>query len=223
MPREKLDVAGFPSRPSFDCLMKVLLIGDTAVGKSCLLLRFADDRFTSSFVTTIGIDFRIKTIDVGDKRVKVQVWDTAGQERFRTITRAYYRDAMGILLVYDVTDVTTFHNIRTWVQNISENAKEECVKMLIGNKCDCENKRVVSYECGKQLASANGMKFMETSAKTGHNVMEAFQLLARSIVNGKMVKWTANEGSVDLDETLKKRRACCNGVRRSSALEHELR
>eukprot|EP01099_Mayorella_cantabrigiensis_P000865 TRINITY_DN1367_c0_g1_i3.p1 TRINITY_DN1367_c0_g1~~TRINITY_DN1367_c0_g1_i3.p1 ORF type:complete len:210 (-),score=45.88 TRINITY_DN1367_c0_g1_i3:386-958(-) len=127
---------------AYDYLIKLLLIGDSGVGKSCLLLRFSDDSFTPSFITTIGIDFKIRTIELDGKRIKLQIWDTAGQERFRTITTAYYRGAMGILLVYDVTDEKSFQNIRNWIRNIEQHATESVNKMLIGNKCDMIDKKV---------------------------------------------------------------------------------
>jgi Ras-related protein Rab-8A len=115
------------------------------VGKSCLLLRYSDDSFTSSFITTIGIDFKIKTIMVGESKVKLQIWDTAGQERFRTITTAYYRGAMGILLVYDVSDETSFVNVRNWMRQIDQNAAENVNRILIGNKCDVDASERVRY------------------------------------------------------------------------------
>lgn len=137
---------------SYDYLVKLLLIGDSGVGKSCLLLRFSDDSFTPSFITTIGIDFKIRTIELDGKRIKLQIWDTAGQERFRTITTAYYRGAMGILLVYDVTDEKSFANIRNWIRNIEQHASDNVNKMLVGNKCDMQDKRVVEADRGKALA-----------------------------------------------------------------------
>lgn len=115
---------------------------DVGVGKSCLLLRFCDDSFTPSFITTIGIDFKIRTVEIEGKRIKLQIWDTAGQERFRTITNAYYRGAMGILLVYDVTDERSFNNVRNWIRNTEQYASEGVNKILIGNKCDMADKRV---------------------------------------------------------------------------------
>lgn len=108
------------------------------VGKSCLLLRYSDDSFTSSFITTIGIDFKIKSILCDDSKVKLQIWDTAGQERFRTITTAYYRGAMGILLVYDVSEEASFGNVRNWMRQIDQNATENVTRILIGNKCDVD-------------------------------------------------------------------------------------
>jgi Ras-related protein Rab-8A len=166
---------------AYDYLIKLLLIGDSGVGKSCLLLRFSDDSFTPSFITTIGIDFKIRTIELEGKRIKLQIWDTAGQERFRTITTAYYRGAMGILLVYDVTDEKSFNNIRNWIRNIEQHATESVNKILIGNKCDMVEKKVVESARGKALADEYGIKFLETSAKNSINVEEAFITLAKDI------------------------------------------
>jgi len=165
----------------YDYLIKLLLIGDSGVGKSCLLLRFSDDTFTTNFITTIGIDFKIRTIELDGKRIKLQIWDTAGQERFRTITTAYYRGAMGILLTYDVTDENSFQNIRNWMKNIEEYAAENVNKILIGNKCDLVEKKVVDSQKGQQLAANYGIQFLETSAKNNINVEEAFISIARDI------------------------------------------
>ncbi|KAI9009144.1 ras family-domain-containing protein [Hyaloraphidium curvatum] len=174
-------MAGATKSASYDYLIKLLLIGDSGVGKSCLLLRFSDDSFTPSFITTIGIDFKIRTIELDGKRIKLQIWDTAGQERFRTITTAYYRGAMGILLVYDVTDERSFNNIRNWIRNIEQHASEGVNKILIGNKCDMTDKKVISTEQGQALADEYGIRFLETSAKSNINVEEAFFSLARDI------------------------------------------
>lgn len=170
------------------------------VGKSCLLLRFCDDSFTPSFITTIGIDFKIRIVDLDGKKIKIQIWDTAGQERFRTITTAYYRGAMGIMLVYDVTDERSFNNIRNWLRNIDQYASEGVNKILIGNKCDDVDRRVVDRERGAELAREYGLKFMETSAKNSVNVDEAFMTLARDIKKrlidtGKLVSETNGTSS----------------------------
>lgn len=167
--------------PHYDFLIKLLLIGDSGVGKSCLLLRFCDDAWTPSFITTIGIDFKIRTIELDGKRIKLQIWDTAGQERFRTITTAYYRGAMGILLVFDVTDQKSFENVRTWHANIEQHASEGVSKILIGNKSDWEEKRAVTTEQGEELAKELGIPYIETSAKSNANVEEAFFTLAREV------------------------------------------
>uniref|UniRef100_K3WMV2 Uncharacterized protein n=1 Tax=Globisporangium ultimum (strain ATCC 200006 / CBS 805.95 / DAOM BR144) TaxID=431595 RepID=K3WMV2_GLOUD len=166
----------------YDLLIKLLLIGDSGVGKSCVLLRYSDDSFTTSFITTIGIDFKVKTIDIDGKRIKLQIWDTAGQERFRTITTAYYRGAMGILLVYDVTDDHSFQNIRNWMTQIKQNASSNVNKILIANKCDVDpSERVVSTKQGQDLADEFGIKFFETSAKNNLNIDEAFRSIAVDI------------------------------------------
>jgi len=171
-----------PNNPHYDFLIKLLLIGDSGVGKSCLLLRFCDDAWTPSFITTIGIDFKIRTIELDGKKIKLQIWDTAGQERFRTITTAYYRGAMGILLVFDLTDERSFNNVRTWHSNVEQHATEGVNKILIGNKCDWEeSKKVVSQQQALELAEELGVPYMETSAKSSINVDEAFFTLAREI------------------------------------------
>ncbi|CAE6429584.1 unnamed protein product [Rhizoctonia solani] len=170
--------------PHYDFLIKLLLIGDSGVGKSCLLLRFCDDAWTPSFITTIGIDFKIRTIELDGKRIKLQIWDTAGQERFRTITTAYYRGAMGILLVYDVTDEKSFNSkshIRTWHANVEQHASEGVNKILIGNKSDWVDKKAITEDQGRALADELGIKFMETSAKANEGVEDAFFTLARDI------------------------------------------
>ncbi|TTB12809.1 Ras-related protein Rab-13 [Bagarius yarrelli] len=134
----------------YDFLFKLLLIGDSGVGKTCLIIRFAEDNFNSTYISTIGIDFKVKTIEVEGKKIKLQVWDTAGQERFKTITTAYYRGAMGIILVYDITDEKSFENIQNWMKSIKENASAGVSQMLLGNKCDIEAKRKVSKEMGEK-------------------------------------------------------------------------
>ncbi|KAG8044751.1 hypothetical protein GUJ93_ZPchr0079g2776 [Zizania palustris] len=170
------------ARADYDYLIKLLLIGDSGVGKSCLLLRFSDGSFTTSFITTIGIDFKIRTIELYGKRTKLQIWDTAGQERFRTITTAYYRGAMGILLVYDVTDESSFNNIRNWIRNIEQHASDNVNKILIGNKADMdESRRAVPSAKGQALADEYSIKFFETSAKMNLNVEQVFFSIARDI------------------------------------------
>jgi len=172
---------------TYDYLFKLLLIGDSGVGKTCVLFRFSEDAFNSTFISTIGIDFKIRTIELDGKKIKLQIWDTAGQERFRTITTAYYRGAMGIMLVYDITNEKSFDNIKNWIRNIEEHASADVEKMILGNKCDMNDKRQVSKDRGEQLAIEYGIKFMETSAKASINVEEAFFTLARDI-KAKMEK-----------------------------------
>ncbi|XP_074709444.1 ras-related protein Rab-13 isoform X2 [Strix uralensis] len=164
---------------AYDHLFKLLLIGDSGVGKTCLIIRFAEDNFTSTYISTIGIDFKIRTVDIDGKKIKLQVWDTAGQERFKTITTAYYRGAVGIILVYDITDEKSFENIQNWMKSIKENASAGVERLLIGNKCDMEGKRKVQRDAAEK---EHGIRFFETSAKSSVNVEEAFSTLARDIL-----------------------------------------
>ncbi|XP_003967490.1 ras-related protein Rab-8B [Takifugu rubripes] len=175
---------------TYDYLFKLLLIGDSGVGKTCLLFRFSEDSFNTTFISTIGIDFKIRTIELDGKRVKLQIWDTAGQERFRTITTAYYRGAMGIMLVYDTSNEKSFENIKNWIRNIEEHASSDVEKMILGNKCDMTDRRQVSKDRGEKLAIDYGVKFMETSAKSGLNVEEAFYTMARDILHNLSSKTT---------------------------------
>jgi Ras-related protein Rab-10 len=162
------------AKKTYDLLFKLLLIGDSGVGKTCVLFRFSDDTFNTTFISTIGIDFKIKTVELQGKKIKLQIWDTAGQERFHTITTSYYRGANGILLVYDITNPKSFDNISKWLRNINEHASEDVERMLIGNKCDMDDKRLISEERGRGVAEENGIKFFETSAKDNINIEQAF-------------------------------------------------
>lgn len=200
--------SGMAGRPGenrhYDYLIKLLLIGDSGVGKSAILMRFADDSFTQSFITTIGIDFKIRTITLDGKRIKLQIWDTAGQERFKTITTAYYRGAMGILLVYDVTNESTFSNINQWMMAIRQHASDAVNKVLLGNKADSSGplvaKRTVPTAKGQALADQHGIRFFETSAKNSINVEEAFATITRDI---KKRLLDASNGGGSSDSTIK--------------------
>ncbi|XP_004487032.1 ras-related protein RABE1c-like [Cicer arietinum] len=179
-------MAARPAKPRAgadpDYLIKLLLIGDSGVGKSCLLLRFSDGSFTTNFITTLGIDYKNRAIQLDGKKMMIQVWDTAGQERFRTITNTYYRGAMGVLLVYDVTDEFSFNNIKNWMHSIEQYASDNVNKILVGNKADMnERKRAVPTSKGQALADEYGIKFFETSAKTNLNVDKVFFSIVKDI------------------------------------------
>ncbi|XP_044065194.1 ras-related protein Rab-13 isoform X1 [Siniperca chuatsi] len=202
----------------YDFLFKLLLIGDSGVGKTCLIIRLAEDNFNSTYISTIGIDFKVKTIEVDGKKVKLQVWDTAGQERFKTITTAYYRGAMGIILVYDITDEKSFENIQNWMKSIKElfirqedlmNASAGVSRMLLGNKCDIEAKRKVSKETGEKLAKDHGIRFFETSAKSSINVEESFLSLARDILQKSSKKTGPTGREVKITSSTEKKSSKC--------------
>ncbi|KAK4268197.1 hypothetical protein QN277_024883 [Acacia crassicarpa] len=164
-------------------LFKVVLIGDSAVGKSNLLSRFARNEFDSNSKATIGVEFQTQAVEIDGKEVKAQIWDTAGQERFRAVTSAYYRGAVGALIVYDISRRTTFDSIKRWLEELSLHCDTTVARMLVGNKCDLENIREVSVEDGKSLAEAEGLFFMETSALDSTNVQTAFEIVIREIYN----------------------------------------
>ncbi|XP_076674487.1 ras-related protein Rab-37 isoform X2 [Andrena cerasifolii] len=161
---------------------KTILLGDSGVGKTSLLVQFDTGKFQpGNFAATVGIGFTNKVVVVDDTSIKLQIWDTAGQERFRSVTHAYYRDAHALLLLYDVTNKTSYDNIRAWLSEIREHANEDVVIMLLGNKSDCGPERVVKREDGERLAQEYKVPFMETSAKTGLNVELAFLAVARDL------------------------------------------
>ncbi|XP_074059555.1 ras-related protein Rab-3D isoform X2 [Macrotis lagotis] len=162
---------------NFDYMFKLLIIGNSSVGKTSFLFRYADDSFTPAFVSTVGIDFKVKTVYRNEKRVKLQIWDTAGQERYRTITTAYYRGAMGFLLMYDVSNQESFNAVQDWATQIKTYSWDNAQVILVGNKCDLEDERVVSTEDGKHLADDLGFEFFEASAKDNINVKQVFERL----------------------------------------------
>jgi len=166
---------------SYTYLFKYIIIGDTGVGKSCLLLQFTDKRFQPVHDLTIGVEFGARMITIDGKQMKLQIWDTAGQESFRSITRSYYRGAAGALLVYDITQRHTFNHLTSWLEDARQHATSNMVIMLIGNKCDLAARREVQKEEGEAFAREHGLVFMETSAKTSANVEEAFINTAREI------------------------------------------
>ncbi|CAI2356951.1 unnamed protein product [Caenorhabditis sp. 36 PRJEB53466] len=167
-----------------DLTYTVMLLGDSCTGKTCLLIRYKDGAFlNNNFISTVGIDYRNKLINIGDKKVKLQIWDTAGQERFRSVTTSYYRDADALLLVYDIANRSSFENCRNWLSQIKEYGKEAVQVTLVGNKCDLP--RAVAVEEGRKLAEAYVIPFMETSAKTGFNVDRAFLGLAERMLKLK--------------------------------------
>ena len=168
---------------SDDCVYKVLLLGDSTVGKTCFLLRYCDKTFQEAHLSTIGLDYRLKNMTLQNgKKIKLQIWDTAGQDRFRAITKNYYKGANGIIIIYDVTNPQTYENVKIWISQIREEANPNVVIYLAGNKIDApEEERIVKTEDGQKIADEFNLPFFETSAKDGINVNEAFESLVEKI------------------------------------------
>lgn len=180
---------------NFDYMFKLLIIGNSSVGKTSFLFRYADDSFTSAFVSTVGIDFKVKTVFRNDKRIKLQIWDTAGQERYRTITTAYYRGAMGFLLMYDITNQDSFNAVQDWATQIKTYSWDNAQVILVGNKCDLEDDRIVPTEDSQRLAEELGFQFFEASAKDNINVKQVFERLV-DVICEKMNE--SMEGDINL-------------------------
>lgn len=180
----------------YDYLFKVLLIGDSSVGKSCILLRFADDTYTESHISTIGVDFKIKTLELDGKVIKLQIWDTAGQERFRTITSSYYRGAHGIIVVYDITNCDSFVNVKQWLHEIDRYGSENVDVLLVGNKSDMSHKREVTFEQGQEFADSIRCKFVEASAKNASNVDKVFLTICDEIKKKMKTKISGKTGDM---------------------------
>ncbi|XP_033637356.1 ras-related protein Rab-15-like [Asterias rubens] len=166
----------------YDILIRLLMIGDSGVGKTCMLCRYTDEGFITPHISTIGIDFKMKNLLLDDKRIRVQIWDTAGQERYDTITTQYFRRAQGFVLVYDITSEASFLNIQKWMTMVAEHAGPDVEMFLVGNKSDAEALRTVTEAEGVRFAKANGMDFIETSAHNSTNVNEAFMMLTKQVM-----------------------------------------
>lgn len=166
----------------YDYLMKVLLIGDSSVGKTSVLLRYVDDTYNPEFQTTIGVDFKISTLELQSKVVKLQLWDTAGQDRFRNIVASYYRGAQGVILMYDITNQASFQNIKNWYNETLNHLQASTPKLLVGNKLDLAGQRTVKLADAQELADRLNMSYLETSAKNNQNIRQAFETLTRSML-----------------------------------------
>ncbi|KAJ2664187.1 Rab GTPase ypt31 [Coemansia sp. RSA 1200] len=179
----------------YDYLFKIVLIGDSGVGKSNLLSRFTRNEFNLESKSTIGVEFATRSIQVDSKTIKAQIWDTAGQERYRAITSAYYRGAVGALLVYDIAKHPTYENVTRWLKELRDHADSNIVIMLVGNKSDLRHLRAVPTDEAKQFASENGLFFIETSALDASNVEDSFQKILTEIY--RIVSNKAIESSQD--------------------------
>ncbi|KAK1151920.1 ras-related protein Rab-35-like [Acipenser oxyrinchus oxyrinchus] len=197
----------------YDHLFKLLIIGDSNVGKSSLLLRFADNTFSGSYITTIGVDFKIRTVEIDGEKVKLQIWDTAGQERFRTITSTYYRNTHGVIIVYDVTNPESFVNVKRWLNEIGQNCDNVC-KILVGNKSEDPSRSQVDPQDARRFGESMGVPLYETSAKENLNVEEMFMGMTRMVLRAKKASQARLERRGDLVKinskpSKKKSKKCC--------------
>ena len=182
-------------------------MGDSGVGKSCIILRYIENNFSTNLMNSIGVDFKLKNIELDNKKIKLQIWDTAGQERFRTITTSYYKGAHAILIVFDITDRESFEHVRNWMADIDKFAKEGVLRILVGNKCDLENSRQVRKEEGNEIANKYGIKYIETSAKETTNIEDLFistakNLLSKQVSSSGVVKGAqSGKNGIDLMNT----------------------
>ena len=189
-------------------LYKILLLGDSTVGKSSILMRYVENTFQESYLTTVGLDFKIKSVKINDENtVRVQIWDTAGQDRFRSITRNYFKGAHGIILIYDVTLKDSFYNVRNWLKQIREEVSEKVCIVLVGNKIDKEQDRIISTEEGEKIANEYGLKLFECSAKTGENIEETFlEVIKKTVENFTKVE---DKEVTKLKNKKDKKKGCC--------------
>ena len=178
---------------NYDYLLKYIIIGDAAVGKSNLLLRFAQNDFKAEYQLTIGVEFGAKNIDINNKKFRLQIWDTAGQENYRSITRAYYKNSVCAILVYDISNRESFEHISNWIEDCLAQSPKTVFMVLVGNKSDLNENRKVSFQEGQEMAKNNHLMFFETSAKTGENVDKIFEDSAKEISN------KINQGYYDLE------------------------
>ena len=197
----------------YDFIFKILLLGNSDVGKSSIILRYVDNSWSDTFVPTIGVDFKVKSLDVDNKSIKMQIWDTAGQERFRNVISSYFKGSHGILLIYDITNDDSFKNLDNWLSQIEEYANKNVLKILIGNKKDLEEERQVPTDKGQAFANSYGMQFIETSAKEDTNINEAFEILAKAMIKcnteNKIGQEKTETKKLNSGKDLKTKKKCC--------------
>lgn len=181
----------------YDILFRLLMLGDSGVGKTSVLRRFTESEFESSHISTIGVDFKMKTMEIDGVKVRVQIWDTAGQERYQTITKQYYRRAQGIIFVYDITNESSFQHISKWASDVDEFAPHRVQKILVGNKSDEKPNRQVPMEQGIKLAKSYGMDFFETSASVNSNIIESFTCVTELVLQAHKSDIDQLIGSLD--------------------------
>ena len=197
-------------------VLKLLLLGDSSVGKTSILLKYISNKFDESSISTVGVDYMDKIIDYNKFKIKLQIWDTSGEEKFRTITKNFYRNADGLLVVFDLTKKESYDHIRIWINEAKEN-NDKLKTLLIGNKLDLKDERIVAIDVAKQFAEKNNLKYIETSAKDGTNINESFQAIIDLLFDGKsseeiLHEFTKQDSSLSVvndSMEVKKKKACC--------------
>lgn len=195
----------------FDHSLKVVAVGESGVGKTCLLVRFVRDTFEENGQSTLGVEFMSKIIETEKHRIQLQLWDTAGQELFRSVTRGYYRGSAGALLLFDLSNRDSFENVEKWLQDVKDVARDDVVLILIGNKSDLEGKRQVTHDEASDFAQKHNMKYFEVSAKTGDNVSEAISACVAQIeknLDEGSFRPTASD-SIDFKDDVPQKSSCC--------------
>ena len=199
---------------NFSVFFKILLIGDLGVGKSCVILRYVEGDFPGNIMSSIGVDFKTKQIELDEHSIKMQIWDTAGHEKFRTITTSYYKSAQAIIILYDITQKSSFDHIRNWITEIDKFGKQGVLKVIVGNKLDLENNRKISKEDAENLALKYGVKLWEVSAKDNTNIEEMFVDTIKTLLekNSKIISESSSMGNnIKLSKNIKnkKNKKCC--------------
>lgn len=196
----------------YNCLFKILIVGDINTGKTAILDQFTNSHFDGAYISTVGIDFNVKIIPINDNtNVKLQVWDTCGQERFRSLTRSYYRDTDAIIIVYDITSRRSFENAKIWIKEVEQYLDSDVLPVLVGNKTDLFTNREVQYFEGYKLANEKFMEFFETSAKYDNNIETLFKFVGTKLYeDGQSKGKQGKQNAIPLiDVTRKKKRWCC--------------
>lgn len=198
---------------TYDLLYKIIIIGDCSVGKTALLHRFVDEHFDKKYIATIGVDFRIKIINIQEKRCKLQIWDTAGQERFRSVVQSYYRGTHGVILMFDITSKETFSSIKNYLETIDNLCGVNTPKLLVGNKDDLSAEREVDFETAQKFAKSNNMKYIETSVKNNLMISKAFETLIADISQIQISSLSRPKVTMDslinTEELIKNKSKCC--------------
>ena len=193
----------------YDLRFKIMVIGESKVGKTSIIKRYTLNKFAGIYLTTVGVDFQDKVVQIDDKKIRLQIWDTAGQERFRNVAKNYFHSSDGFLLVYDITSLNSFKNLNYWIEQIRLNAPENTKCVLVGNKSDLEKEREVKIEDAEEFAKKHNVKFFESSAKDGNNVNDIFEHLANEIYNEVKLKGSNKSSNEVLKKDSKKKKKCC--------------